>query len=223
MTTSNIPFPAVDSLLMLDGPDGPLEVQVEWPDADLPAMNGTAIVCHPLPTGGGTKDNKVVTTAAKSLRELGMPSVRFNFRGTGKSEGSFDNGVGELSDLLAVVQWVRASRPDAKLWLAGFSFGAFVSLTSVAQTRPDYLVSIAPPAGRWDFASMVTPAMPWLLVQGETDELVDPEVVKQWFAGLNASQATYVSMPETSHFFHGKLIDLRDAILSWARKQLSAS
>ena len=217
MNIENTPFPAVDSTLMLEGPAGPLEVQVEWPDVGQSAQNATAIVCHPLPTGGGTKDNKVVTTTAKAFREMGMPSVRFNFRGTGKSAGAFDNGVGELADLLAIVQWVRTARPNTTLWLAGFSFGSYVSLSAVAQVRPDYLLSIAPPAGRWDFASIAAPAMPWLVVQGEADELVDAATVKQWFEGLQAPHASYISMPETSHFFHGKLIDLRDAILNWAR------
>ena len=217
MNIEDTPFPAVDSTLMLEGPAGPLEVQVEWPDVGQSAQNATAIVCHPLPTGGGTKDNKVVTTTAKAFREMGMPSVRFNFRGTGKSAGAFDNGVGELADLLAIVQWVRTARPNTTLWLAGFSFGSYVSLSAVAQARPDYLLSIAPPAGRWDFASIAAPAMPWLVVQGEADELVDAATVKQWFDGLHAPHASYISMPETSHFFHGKLIDLRDAILNWAR------
>ena len=222
MNNANMPFPATDTVLMLDGPDGPLEVHVEWPDAAMPAMNATAIVCHPLPTGGGTKDNKVVTTAAKAFRELGMPSVRFNFRGTGQSAGSFDQGAGEVSDLMAVVQWVRAARPDAALWLAGFSFGSYVSLQSVGQSNPDYLVSIAPPAGRWNFDAITPPGMPWLVVQGTADELVDATAVKQWFDALHAPRASFVSMPDTSHFFHGKLIDLREAILSWARNALAS-
>ena len=216
MNNTQTPFPASDSLLMLEGPEGPLEVQVEWPDADQTAIAATAIVCHPLPTGGGTKDNKVVTTAAKAFRALGMPSVRFNFRGTGKSAGAFDNGIGEVADLMAVVEWVRATRPNTTLWLAGFSFGSYVSLSSIGLSRPDYLVSIAPPAGLWDFDALVRPGMPWLVVQGEADELVDANVTKQWFDQLQAPQARYVSMPETSHFFHGKLIDLREAILAWA-------
>ena len=99
--------------------------------------------------------NKVVVMAARSLRELGAVTVRFNFRGTGASAGLFDHGDGEVDDLRAVVRWVREQRPGTRLWLAGFSFGAYVSLRANDSVRPDALISIAPPAGRWDFAATV--------------------------------------------------------------------
>jgi uncharacterized protein len=221
-------FPAADATLTLLGPAGPLEVAVEHPEAETAPLPVIAIVCHPLPTEGGTMHNKVVTMAARSLRELGLTTVRFNFRGAGASAGGFDHGQGELDDLRAVAAWVRRQRPDASLWLAGFSFGAFVSLRGAAELQPAALISIAPPAGRWDFESISTPTMPWLVVQGEEDEIVAPQAVYDWFARVDAGRAahlaarpaTLVRMPETSHFFHRKLMDLRGAIKHWARGHL---
>ncbi len=124
-------FPVASETLLLSGPAGALEVAVDLPEpADARPL--VAVVCHPLPTEGGTMHNKVVTMVARALRELGATTVRFNFRGTGQSAGAFDHGKGEREDLRAVVNWVRAARPDDALWLAGFSFGSFVSLSSAA-------------------------------------------------------------------------------------------
>ena len=170
-----------------------------------------AVVCHPLPTEGGTMHNKVVTMVARALRELGATTVRFNFRGTGASAGEFDDGRGEREDLRAVVDWVQDARPGDRLWLAGFSFGAYVSLRASDSLQPDALVSIAPPAGRWDFASIAPPTCPWLVIQGEEDEIVEPQAVYDWIDTLK-QPPELIRMPETSHFFHRKLMDLRGAI-----------
>ncbi|WP_202845029.1 alpha/beta hydrolase [Luteimonas saliphila] len=212
-------FPADAGTLLLPGPAGMLEVAVDAPDDDVAALPLVAIVCHPLPTEGGTMHNKVVTMAARSLRELGATTVRFNFRGTGHSEGEFDQGDGELEDLRAVAAWVRAQRPEAALWLAGFSFGAYVTLRAAAGLQPALLLSIAPPAGRWDFDDIELPTMPWLVIQGENDEIVDPQAVYDWLERTRA-QAELVRMPDTSHFFHRKLIDLRGAIKHGVRAYL---
>ena len=209
-------FPAIAATLTLPGPAGALEVAVDLPEADVAAQAIVAVICHPLPTEGGTMHNKVVTMAARSLRELGVTTVRFNFRGAGASEGTFDHGEGELDDLRAVVAWVRNTRPDAALWLGGFSFGAYVSLRGAMALQPSVLISIAPPAGRWDFERIVPPTMPWLVIQGEEDEVVHPQAVYDWFEQMTQAQpganAALVRIPQTSHFFHRKLIDLRGAI-----------
>ena len=209
-------FPNAAALLTLPGPAGALEIAVDPPDAEAVAQPVIAVICHPLPTEGGSMHNKVVTMAARSLRELGVTTVRFNFRGTGHSQGAFDHGEGELDDLRAVVAWVRASRPDAALWLGGFSFGAYVSLRGAAELQPSVLISIAPPAGRWDFERIALPTMPWLVIQGEEDEIVDPQAVYDWLARIAQTQPgaepELVRMPGTSHFFHRKLMDLRGAI-----------
>ena len=206
----NIAFPQDSTTLQLPGPVGPLDVAVDLPDAGTTVQPLVAIICHPLSTEGGSMHNKVVTMAARALRDLGITTVRFNFRSVGTSAGSFDHGDGEQDDLRAVADWVRAGNPEARLWLAGFSFGAFVSLRMAGELQPDVLLSIAPPAGRWDFGG-VQPPERWLVVQGEQDEIVDPQAVYDWLETLPV-QPELVRMPDTSHFFHRKLVDLRGAI-----------
>ena len=205
-------FPSAHQSLLLDGPDGALEVVVDFPEP-AEARPLVAVVCHPLPTEGGTMHNKVVTMVARALRELGATTVRFNFRGTGGSAGEFDDGRGEREDLRTVVDWVQDARPGDRLWLAGFSFGAYVTLAAAADLLPDAVISIAPPAaGRgWDFAAIAAPDVPWLVVQGDADEIIDPQAVYAWIDGL-ARKPQLVRMPDTSHFFHRKLVDLRGAI-----------
>ena len=216
------PFPDASDALTLPGPAGAIEVAVDLPEDDVARVPVTAVVCHPLPTEGGTMHNKVVTMAARALREQGVATVRFNFRGTGASEGEFDRGDGEREDLRAVAEWVREARPADQLWLAGFSFGAYVSLAMAMELQPAMLISIAPPAGRdWDFDAITPPTMPWLVVQGDADEIVDPQAVYDWLDHLKA-EPELVRMPDTSHFFHRKLIDLRGAIKSGTRHHLPA-
>ena len=205
-------FPTAHQSLLLDGPAGALEVVVDFPEP-AEARPLVAVVCHPLPTEGGTMHNKVVTMVARALRELGATTVRFNFRGTGGSAGEFDDGRGEREDLRTVVDWVQDARPGDRLWLAGFSFGAYVTLAAAADLLPDAVISLAPPAaGRgWDFAAIPAPDVPWLVVQGDADEIIDPQAVYAWIDGL-ARKPQLVRMPDTSHFFHRKLVDLRGAI-----------
>lgn len=216
----NPPFPDPAGELSLAGPVGRLQVVVDAPDADVSPQPVVAIVCHPLPTEGGTLNNKVVTMAARALRELGVTTVRFNFRGTGQSEGEFDNGRGEGDDLRSVADWVRTQRPDAALWLAGFSFGAFVSVRMAAELQPALLLSIAPPADRgWGLVDAPLPDMPWIVIQGEADEIVSPQAVYNWLDAL-PREVLLLKLPDTSHFFHGKLVELRELIRLYAKSFL---
>lgn len=213
-------FPSEAGTLFLDGPAGRLEVAVDLPDpgTDVAAV---AIICHPLPTEGGTMHNKVVTILERSMRELGLATVRFNFRGAGESEGEFDDGRGETLDLLAVAQWVQKVLPNHALWLAGFSFGAYISLLGARHLPVRQMISVAPPAGRWDFSAVLVPDCPWLVVQGEDDDVVDPAQVYQWIDEL-PEKPTLVKMSDTGHFFHRRLMDLRGAIKNGVRKNLPA-
>lgn len=211
-------FPKAPTTLLLAGTAGALEVAID-PGED-PPVPAVAIVCHPLPTEGGSMHNKVVTITARALRELGLDTLRFNFRGTGQSQGSFDEGAGEGDDLRTVAAWVRERRPEAALWLAGFSFGAYVSLRMAAELQPAMLVSIAPPLGRgWDLESLPPPSCPWLVIQGEADEVVDPRAVFDWLGAL-PDPPTLVRMPDAGHFFHRRLMDLRGAIKHGVRPYL---
>ena len=216
-------FPTESTTLELPGPAGNLEAAIDLPD--VPAQPIVAIVCHPLPTEGGTMHNKVVTMTARALRESGIATVRFNFRGTGTSHGHFDHGQGESDDLRAVARWVREQRPDAQLWLAGFSFGSFVTIKCAAELAPGMLISIAPPAaGRsWDFSTITLPDCPWLIIQGDADEVVEPQAVYDWLESIKPQlrlQPELVRMPDTSHFFHRRLMDLRGAIKTGVRPYL---
>lgn len=221
MTTTPPPAPAFPDVLgtvLLHGPAGALEVAVDYPEpAD--ARRGVAIICHPNPPDGGTMHNKVVTMTARALNELGLVTVRFNFRGVGQSEGEFDNGRGEVLDLMAVADWVRKARPDDALWLAGFSFGSWVALMGARQLPVQQMISIAPPVGLRDFAGVLPPTCPWLVVQGEADEIVSAQKVFDWMARQQPAP-TVVRMPETGHFFHRRLLDLRGAIKNGVRKNL---
>ena len=208
---------AADQPLSIPGPAGRIEAAYDLPEPGTAEQPVLAIVCHPLPTEGGSMHNKVVTMVARALRESGVATLRFNFRGVGQSEGAFDDGRGELDDLRAVAAWVRAHHPGKALWLAGFSFGSWVALRGAAGLGATALISIAPPVQRgWDFADIELPACPWLVVQGEADEVVDAAAVFAWLASL-PRQPQLVKMPDTSHFFHRKLIDLRGAVKNGIR------
>lgn len=211
-------FPETSQTLLLAGPAGQLELAVDLPEP-AEARAGVAVICHPNPPDGGTLHNKVVTMTARALNELGLATVRFNFRGVGQSEGSFDNGRGETLDLLAVTDWVRAVRPDDALWLAGFSFGSWVALLGARHLPVKQMISIAPPVGLRSFDGVLPPPCPWLVVQGEADEIVSAQAVFDWVAGL-AEPPTLVRMPETGHFFHRRLLDLRGAVKNGVRKNL---
>ena len=220
MTTDTVPdrFPATATTFLLSGPAGALEVATDMPAPDL-ARAGTAIVCHPHPLQGGTMHNKVVTTLERALRELGLATVRFNFRGIGASAGTFDDGRGETDDALAVAAWVQRVRPDDVLWMAGFSFGSYVALRVAGALPVRQLITVAPAVTRLDFSALPTPACPWLVIQGEADEIVDPAAVYAFVAARDPAP-TLVRVPETSHFFHRRLIELRSIVQDGVRANL---
>ena len=211
-------FPSESGPLLIPGPAGQLELMIDLPEPGQERA-GLAVICHPNPPDGGSLHNKVVTMAARALSELGLAVVRFNFRGVGQSEGTFDQGRGETLDLLAVTDWVRKVRADDALWLAGFSFGSWVALQGARHLPVKQMVSIAPPVGLREFAGVLPPPCPWLVVQGEIDDIVDPQAVYDWIDSLK-DKPTLVRMPDTGHFFHRRLMDLRGAIKNGVRKNL---
>jgi alpha/beta superfamily hydrolase len=211
-------FPDSNGTVLIPGPAGLLEAAVDLPEP-AEARRGVAVIAHPHPPDGGTMHNKVVTMAARALAECGVAAVRFNFRGVGASEGAFDDGRGEVLDLLAVARWAQAARPDDALWLCGFSFGAWVSLQAARQLPVQQMISIAPPVGFRDFTGVLAPPCPWLVIQGEQDEIVDAATVIAW-AEKQVPAPTIVRMPDTGHFFHRRLLDLRGAIKNGVRRNL---
>jgi alpha/beta superfamily hydrolase len=196
------------------GPAGDLEARVETPQG-VTQPSAFGVVCHPHPLFGGTLDNKVVYTLARSFHDLGMPTIRFNFRGVGKSAGSFADGVGETDDALAAIAFGRERWPGAALWLAGFSFGGAVAIRAAAVANPARLVLVAPAIKRVSLEGVAVPAVPWLIVQGAADELVSAQDTIEWVKPL-ANPPQIVLLPGVEHFFHGKLNELRDAVTAFA-------
>lgn len=210
-----MPAPGTADTLLLDGQAGAIEALVAMPEAP-PA--GIAVVCHPHPLHGGALTNKVTYTLAACALKAGLATARFNFRGVGRSAGRHDEGRGETEDTLAVAAWLRARVPGPLL-LAGFSFGAFVSLKAAARAHPALQVSVAPPFRYFEREPLPPrPDAPWLVVHGTDDEVVD-------YAGTRAVLDRYDPPPELAtldgvgHFFHGRLRDLEAVVSAFIHRQ----
>lgn len=210
--------------ISIPGPAGSLEVVVEEAGAEAPGVVTPgvatppcyAVICHPHPLYGGTMDNKVVTTLARALHEVGIPSLRFNFRGVGASAGRFDQGNGETADADAVATYGAARWPGMRLILAGFSFGGYVALRLALTRATARLITIAPAIQRFDVTVAGVPDCPWLVVQGDADDVVDPQAVISWARGLVPPPQLAV-LQGVGHFFHGHLHELRDAVIESIR------
>lgn len=194
---------------LIQGPSGKLEIVLSKP----PELerNAWGIVCHPHPLHGGTMHNKVVTTLVKTFQGLGIPTVRFNFRGVGQSEGRFDQGEGELDDLMAVMDWVQQQGVKNEIWLAGFSFGAYIAAKAATRIPITQLVTVAPPVENFPLANLAPITCPWVIVQGDKDEVVPAEKVLTW-ANSREPKPTIIEFPEAGHFFHGLLGELRSRL-----------
>lgn len=198
--------------LTLDGPAGRIEALLDTPPGPLAAAVG--VICHPHPQHQGTMLNKVVHTLSRTLNDLKIPALRFNFRGVGASEGAYADGLGETDDALAVAAWARQRFPGTDLWLAGFSFGGAVAIRAAARGACQQLITIAPPVARMSrLLGDVSVACPWLLVQGMADEVVQAADVEAW-ARARKPPPDLVLLPDVDHFFHGRLTLLRDTIVS---------
>ena len=209
-------FPCADGAVVIPGPSGALEAVASCPDG-APAA-AVAVICHPHPLHGGTMQNKVVHYLARTLRELGLRTLRFNFRGVGASEGSYAHGRGEQRDLQAVLDWVQERAGDSEIWLAGFSFGCYVAMREAAESdRIRRLITVAPPVDSFDFSVLRTPRCPWLLLQGEADEVVSAPKVLRWARSLEPSP-DIVALPEVDHFFHRRLNVLRQVLIERLRE-----
>lgn len=198
--------------LFIDGPTGQLQAILESPAEASPI--GSAVICHPHPQHGGTMHNKVAHTLARAFVRMGFAVLRFNFRGTEESDGVFDDGIGELDDALAAIHWMRERYPQGDFWLGGFSFGAAIAVKAAVATEVDGLISVAPAISRFASGLETQPACPWLIVQGDQDELVDIEETLAWVDGLQPGPELLV-VPGGEHFFHGRLVDLRAAVVEF--------
>lgn len=201
----------------ISGPVGSLEALLDAPAA-LTSPKAVAVICHPHPLHGGTMTNKVVHMLAKSFNDAGAPAVRFNYRGVGASAGSFDEGNGETDDAVAVLDWAAQRWPGVQLWLGGFSFGGAVAIRAAAAREVTRLVTVAPAIRRVSVDTSALPRCPWLIVQGDRDELVDANDVQQWAQALPEAPRVAV-LNGVEHFFHGRLNDLRHVVVSWLAEQ----
>lgn len=199
--------------LVLAGPAGELQALVETPEQvadDAPF----AVICHPHPAHGGAMTNKVAHTLARAFNLSGCIAVRFNFRGVGASEGTYDEGRGELDDALAVMDWAMRRWPGRPMMLAGFSFGAAIALRASHKRSARYLVLVAPPVGRiMDAAVRIPAGLATLVVQGGRDELVDAALVLGW-VNDQPPGVRMIMLEDADHFFHGQLPTLRGHIVA---------
>jgi hypothetical protein len=195
--------------LSIAGPAGRLEAVLELPREG--ETTGSAVICHPHPEHGGTMQNKVAHTLARAFLARGFAALRFNFRGVGESEGTFDEGEGEVQDALAAVRAMKERIGGANLWLAGFSFGAAIAIHAAAVARPSGLVCVAPAVSRASKEMGTQPDCPWLIIQGDEDELVAVTDTIAWVNELEPGPELQI-FDGTGHFFHGKLVQLRHAV-----------
>jgi alpha/beta superfamily hydrolase len=204
----------------LAGPAGDLEALIESPATDA-APPAFGVICHPHPLYGGNLDNKVVWALARAFGQCGAPTIRFNFRGIGLSAGSYDEARGETADALAVVACGRARWPKAPLWLAGFSFGGVVALRAARTSGAALLVTVAPGITKIDPGVGTTPGCPWLIVQGDEDDVVPAQLVLPWARGLTPAPTVRV-IAGAGHYFHGRINELRDSVASFVSEQRAA-
>ena len=204
-----MPISSHETAVTIPGPIGNLEAVLALPTQN--RIQTIGIICHPHPLHGGTLRNKVVTTLSHIFSELGVMSLRFNFRGVGKSAGDYDDTLGESEDLLSVIAWAQKAYPEHKLWLAGFSFGSYISARIAAQYPTQLLLSIAPPVNHFDFIPLKKINCPWIIVQGDEDEIVPAQEVYTWINSfrINEKKPDLIRMPTATHFFHGQLTDLK--------------
>lgn len=204
-------FPPGEHRLLIEGPAGPLQLVLSVPEQALPGQ--VAVICHPHPLMGGSLDNKVVFTLHRACRDQGLMTLRFNFRGVGASAGSFDHGIGEQDDLLALLAWAAQALSARQLTLAGFSFGAFVAASSwpralQAGWQGRALILAAPPVTRFPLVGHVLPAGTHI-IYGDADEVVDPMAIAAWLATQPADLDIRV-LAGAGHFFHARLTEVKD-------------
>lgn len=199
---------------LIDGPIGKIETDVNDPGG---ARRGIALIAHPNPVQGGTKDNKVVTTLAKTFFALGYVTARPNFRGVGASAGQHDEGRGETDDLLAVASQLKQQYGDLPFVLAGFSFGSFVQTRVAKRLVAERMVLVGPAVNRFP-AETVPPET--LVIHGEHDEVVPLAAVLDW---ARPQGLPIVVVPGGEHFFHGRLNLLSDIIVRYFRHPAAES
>jgi alpha/beta superfamily hydrolase len=200
--------------LFIEGPCGPLEALYQA----LPDARGLALLCHPHPLFAGTMHNKVVSTLQRTARDAGLATLRFNFRGVGHSLGVHDEGRGEIADAEAAARWLLAEHPGLPLTVLGFSFGSCVAACLAGRLEAQgvavqQLFMLAPPVERFAVDGQLPAHCPLTIIQPMADEVVTPDKVYAWADSLQRPHEL-LKVAECSHFFHGKLSELKQLVLA---------
>ena len=192
---------------LIQGPAGDLEILVTRAEN----ASAVAVICHPHPLHGGPMHNKVVSPLMRAARDQGASTIRFNFRGVGKSAGEHADGVGEVDDCKAVIDWAAGEFAGQPLWLMGFSFGGYVAAAAarVQTAWPERVLLVAPSVERQPFAELMPLPGSISVMMGEADEVVASEAVFELLEGQ--SGVDMVRFADTGHFLHGKLLELKAA------------
>ena len=200
--------------VFIDGPCGPLEARYEA----LPDARGLALLCHPHPLFAGTMHNKVVSTLQRTARDAGLSTLRFNFRGVGASAGVHDEGRGEIDDAEAAARWLLVQQPALPLYVLGFSFGSCVAACLAGRLEAQgvavqQLFMLAPPVERFAVDGQLPERGELTIIQPMADEVVTPSKVYAWADSLQRPHEL-LKVAECSHFFHGKLNELKQLLVA---------
>ena len=208
--------------VIFPGPEGRLEGR--FAPAPRPRAP-VAMILHPHPSAGGTMNNRLVQELYKTFQRRGFATLRFNFRGVGKSQGTFDNGIGELSDAASALDWVQSFHPEASTtWIAGVSFGAWIGM-QLLMRRPEIrgFISVAPPANMYDFTFLAPCPSSGLIVQGGADDLVPEPSVAQLVTKLSLQKritVDYQVIDGANHFLNDHLDSMVGHVDEYLTKRL---
>ena len=208
--------------VIFNGPEGRLEGRYQHNTAP---NAPTALVLHPHPQQGGTMNNRVVYSLYHVFARLGFSVLRFNFRGVGRSQGSYDRGEGELSDAASALDWLQTFNQNASAcWVAGFSFGAWIGM-QLLMRRPEIkgFISVAPPANSYDFSFLAPCPSSGLIINGEDDRIVPTEEVEKLTAKLKLQRGitiTHTTVPKANHFFEKGMEDLTGRVKEYVKRRM---
>ncbi len=209
--------------VIFNGPEGRLEGRYHHSKQPTPSI---ALMMHPHPQHGGTMNNRVIYQLYHLFVQRGFSVLRFNFRGVGRSQGRYDDGIGELADAASALDWLQANNPDApQCWVGGYSFGAWIGM-QLLMRRPEIsgFISVAPPAGIYDFTFLAPCPTSGLIVQGDVDEVAAEPAVAALAKRLSAQRnitVDYQVVPGANHFFHEKMDEMTAAIDAYLTKALA--
>ncbi|SDD70456.1 MULTISPECIES: alpha/beta hydrolase [Kordiimonas] len=210
--------------IIFSGPAGRLEGRYQPGKTDTAPV---ALILHPHPQYGGTMDNKVTYYLYHAFAHRGFATLRFNFRGVGRSQGEFDNGTGELSDAASALDWLQSMNENSTgTWIAGFSFGAWIGM-QLLMRRPEIkgFISVAPPANLYDFSFLAPCPSSGLIIQADQDDLVTPISVQKLVEKLKAQKSITIhhdNIKGANHFFESELNQLMTSVNNYLNKRLTA-